>query len=202
MAVKKKVAKKKAARTAASKKNSKNNGKLRDKRKVFVAEYLKDFNATQAAIRAGYSKKTAKSQGQRLLTYADVSRAIAEGSEKITEKAQIDEAEVLQRALHYLDTNIAQFMDIHEHGGVPTFNFSKATPEQLGVLDSVEISPGQYGTRIKVSLPKRKEMLELIGKHKKVQAFHDGGEGEVTDNRYVINIMVNPDKGSAGNSGT
>ncbi len=40
---------------------------LTDQQRLFVAEYLKDNNATQAAIRAGYSKKTANEQGARLL---------------------------------------------------------------------------------------------------------------------------------------
>jgi len=45
---------------------------LNVKRRVFVEEYLRDFNATQAAIRAGYSERTAYSQGQRLLKFAEV----------------------------------------------------------------------------------------------------------------------------------
>ena len=45
---------------------------LTNKQKAFIAEYLIDFNATQAAIRAGYSEKTARSQGQRLLTNVDI----------------------------------------------------------------------------------------------------------------------------------
>jgi phage terminase small subunit len=43
-----------------------------DRRDRFAQEYTKDFNATQAAIRAGYSAKTAKQQGSRLLTDVDV----------------------------------------------------------------------------------------------------------------------------------
>lgn len=46
------------------------------KQKRFVTEYLIDFNATQSAIRAGYSEKTARSQGQRLLTNVDIKNAI------------------------------------------------------------------------------------------------------------------------------
>lgn len=42
---------------------------------LFVAEYQKDHNATQAAIRAGYSASTAKQQGSRLLTRVDVRQA-------------------------------------------------------------------------------------------------------------------------------
>ena len=44
---------------------------LNDKQKLFYKEYLIDSNATQAAIRAGYSKKTAYSQGQRLLKHVE-----------------------------------------------------------------------------------------------------------------------------------
>lgn len=44
---------------------------LNDKQKMFYKEYLIDSNATQAAIRAGYSKKTAYSQGQRLLKHVE-----------------------------------------------------------------------------------------------------------------------------------
>lgn len=52
--------------------------KLNDKQKRFAREYVIDLNATRAAIRAGYSEKTAKSQGQRLLTNVDVSEFIKE----------------------------------------------------------------------------------------------------------------------------
>lgn len=48
------------------------------KQKQFCEEYLADANATQAAIKAGYSKKTARSQGQRLLTNADIKNYIEE----------------------------------------------------------------------------------------------------------------------------
>ncbi len=50
--------------------------KLTAKQQVFVMEYLNDCNATQAAIRAGYSSRTAYSIGQRLLKNVEVSQAI------------------------------------------------------------------------------------------------------------------------------
>ena len=59
--------------------------KLNYKQKKFVAEYLKEPNATQAAINAGYSKKTSYSQGQRLLKNQKVSSLIDEGRRKIEE---------------------------------------------------------------------------------------------------------------------
>ena len=52
--------------------------KLTPKQQQFVEEYLVDLNATQAAIRAGYSAKTAEFQASRLLRNAKVQAAIAE----------------------------------------------------------------------------------------------------------------------------
>ena len=51
---------------------------LTHQQRLFVAEYLKDNNATQAAIRAGYSKKTANEQGARLLAKVSIAQAIAQ----------------------------------------------------------------------------------------------------------------------------
>ena len=54
------------------------NSPLSAKQDRFCHEYIIDCNATQAAIRAGYSKKTARQQGQRLLTKVDVKQRISE----------------------------------------------------------------------------------------------------------------------------
>lgn len=49
---------------------------LTEKQRAFIDEYIIDMNATQAAIRAGYSEKTAYSQGQRLLKNVEIFSAI------------------------------------------------------------------------------------------------------------------------------
>jgi len=64
------------------------------KQQRFVEEYLKDFNATQAAIRAGYSVKTAAEQGVRLLKYAKVKAVIDEGLKRMRDAALADAYEV------------------------------------------------------------------------------------------------------------
>lgn len=55
---------------------------LTAQQRLFVAEYLKDGNATQAAIRAGYSKKTAEQIGHQLLKKTSVAQAIAQQQKK------------------------------------------------------------------------------------------------------------------------
>ena len=65
------------------------------KQLAFVREYLIDLNATQAAIRAGYSAKTACEQASRLLSNVKVSVAIQEAMDKRTERTEINADYVL-----------------------------------------------------------------------------------------------------------
>ncbi len=69
--------------------------KLTPKQEMFAKEYLIDLSATQAAVRAGYSKRTARSQGQRLLTNVDIAKAIAAGQAKRGKRTEIDADYVL-----------------------------------------------------------------------------------------------------------
>jgi phage terminase small subunit len=69
---------------------------LTAKQQRFVEEYLIDLNATQAAIRAGYSEKTAYSQGQRLLNNVEIQKAVAEAQEDRSNRTKITADRVLQ----------------------------------------------------------------------------------------------------------
>jgi len=69
---------------------------LKPKRKRFVSEYLIDLNATQAAIRAGYSEKTANEQGARLLANVSVQAAIGEAMKEREKRTEISQDYVLR----------------------------------------------------------------------------------------------------------
>lgn len=71
---------------------------LTPKQALFVQEYLIDLNATQAAIRAGYSARTAKSIGQENLTKPAIAEAIAAAQEERAEKTKITAQWVLEKA--------------------------------------------------------------------------------------------------------
>ena len=68
---------------------------LTAQQRLFIAEYLKDANATQAAIRAGYSKKTAQEQSSRLLSNVMVAQAIAQQQKASIERTLGSADEVL-----------------------------------------------------------------------------------------------------------
>ena len=73
---------------------------LTPKQQRFVEEYLIDLNATQAAIRAGYSEKTAQEIGSENLSKPMVAKAIAEAQEKLSNKAQVTVEMVVQGLLN------------------------------------------------------------------------------------------------------
>ena len=69
---------------------------LSPKQQRFVSEYLKDQNGTQAAIRAGYSPKTAQEQSSRLLSKDMISEKINDMLRKVEDKAIVDASYVLK----------------------------------------------------------------------------------------------------------
>lgn len=70
--------------------------KLTPKQKKFADEYIKTGNATQSAIEAGYSKKTARSVGSENLTKPDISEYIAKRLEKIDKEKIAEQKEILE----------------------------------------------------------------------------------------------------------
>lgn len=69
--------------------------KLTPKQQAFVDEYLIDFNATRAAIKAGYSEKTAKEIGAQNLTKLNIQQAISKVQRKRSERTEITQDYVL-----------------------------------------------------------------------------------------------------------
>jgi len=77
---------------------------MNDKQRAFVREYLIDRNATQAAIRAGYSAKTAGQKGHDLLKKVEIAAALESGSEAHAERC----AETIDGLTEELRTNLNQ----------------------------------------------------------------------------------------------
>ena len=94
---------------------------LTAKQQVFVEAYLScGFNATRAAIRAGYSEKTAYSQGARLLKHVEVSAAV----KKRLSESVMGVEEALARLSRQASVDMADFLDIPESA-------EKLTPQEV-----------------------------------------------------------------------
>ncbi|WP_213469940.1 terminase small subunit, partial [Paenibacillus dendritiformis] len=85
---------------------------LTAKQKAFVQEYLIDLNATQAAIRAGYSAKTARKIGQENLTKPDIQKAIQEAMDARAKRTEITADRVLQELAKIGFANITDYLRV------------------------------------------------------------------------------------------
>jgi phage terminase small subunit len=84
-----------------------------DRQAAFVREYVKDWNATQAAIRAGYSERTADEQGCRLLANTRVRSAIDRRLEQIAAAAEVDVAMVVRELLDVATADARELVSVH-----------------------------------------------------------------------------------------
>ena len=98
------------------------NKPLTPKQAMFVREYLKDCNATQAYLRAGYrvSLTVAGSSGQRMLKNGAIAAAVARLSAKNLDAAELSVAQVLDKLRQFLTYDARQLYD--EHGQLRPMN--------------------------------------------------------------------------------
>ncbi|WP_182342606.1 terminase small subunit [Comamonas koreensis] len=182
---------------------------LTPKQQAFVDEYLVDLNATQAAIRAGYSAKTAHEQASRLLANVKVSDAVADAKKARSERTKIDADWVLQRLARDATADLADLYD--ENGclkSVHDWPIAWRTGLVAGI-DTVQERDGEdaegnpvYATVRKVKLLDRTKLVELIGKHVDVGAFKDkvehSGEIKTPELRLVLHGATSTAKTNGG----
>lgn len=151
---------------------------LNGKKKLFCREYILDLNATQAAIRAGYSARTAYSIGARLLTETAVIECIKQLKQKRTEQLGIDANYVLMR-LFEIDQMDALDILNEDMSIKPISTWPLVWRRYLSGFDLAEIFEGRredremVGLLKKIKWPDKVKNLELLGKHVSVQAFRD-----------------------------
>ncbi|MGE4334978.1 MAG: terminase small subunit [Pigmentiphaga sp.] len=150
--------------------------KLTPKQLRFVEEYLVDLNATQAAIRAGYSKRTAGQIGDENLKKPQIAAAIQAAQAERSQATKIDAEYVLNR-LGEIDKMDA--LDILADDGSikPIRDWPKIWRQMISGLDVMEIATGDEEKRLavvkKIKWPDKIKNLEMIGRHVGVQAFKD-----------------------------
>lgn len=130
------------------------------KQKRFVEEYLIDLNATQAAIRAGYSPATAKEIGCENLTKPNISEAISKAMAERSRRTGINQDRVLQELARIGFAKITDVVD-PETAEIRT----DASDDDLACIQSIKIKPNEFGTEREVKLYDKKAALVDLGKH-------------------------------------
>ena len=129
------------------------------KQKAFVEEYLQDFNATQAAIRAGYSEKTARSIGAENLTKPDIKTEI---EARIAERT-MSANEVLVELGLMARSDIGDFLEFKDGIKEPYLNLAKA--KEAGLLKLIKKLKYNAQGRLEVEMYDKQAALALVGKH-------------------------------------
>lgn len=146
--------------------------KLTSKQDLFVKEYLVDLNATQAAIRAGYSKRRASEIGYQLLRKTTVAAAITEQQQKRAAKTDITAEKVLRELALLGFSNTLDYVEVQPDGSAYV-DLSALTREQAAAIQEITVDEYMEGhgdlarpvKKVKVKLADKKSSLELLGKH-------------------------------------
>ncbi|MEX2673426.1 MAG: terminase small subunit [Phycisphaeraceae bacterium] len=136
------------------------------KQQRFVEEYLVDLNATQAAIRAGYSKRGARTEGARLLANAGIGAAIQHRMQERAERTQVDTDYVVRRLAAIAGADLRRLFD--ESGRLrPVTDLDDDTVASLAAIEVKTMDAGSGITEhvAKFRLADRVRALELLGKH-------------------------------------
>lgn len=137
--------------------------KLTDKQKKFVEEYLIDLNATQSAIRAGYSPKTANEQGARLLANVSIQEAISKAMAERSRRTGINQDRIVQELARIAFVKITDIVD--PDGEINT----NASDDDLACIESYKVedsdSVNSSSSKREVKLASKIKALELLGKH-------------------------------------
>jgi len=130
------------------------------KQKRFVEEYLIDLNATQAAIRAGYSPDTAGSIGAENLKKPEIKSRIDKAMAERSRRTGINQDRVLQELARIGFAKITDVVD------PDTAEIRlDASEDDLACIQSIKIKPNEFGTEREVKLYDKKSALVDLGKH-------------------------------------
>nr|WP_251498874.1 terminase small subunit [Otoolea muris] len=137
---------------------------LTEKQRRFVDEYLIDLNATQAAIRAGYSVKTAREQASQNLTKLNIQQEISEKMAERSKRTGVNQDRIVLELAKIAFVNAADVIDSDD----ATIK-AGATADDTAAIQSVKVKviPTKEGEGVEreIRLNDKLKALELLGKH-------------------------------------
>ena len=132
---------------------------LTDKQLRFIDEYLVDYNRTQAALRAGYSPKSARYLGAHLHRHPRILEEIERRKQLLSEKMELTEDEILEHQQAIARANMFDYIDAIEKGDMTSIS------RELGrCIKRLTISDNQFGKRITIELYDKLAALEFLAK--------------------------------------
>lgn len=147
---------------------------LNDRQRRFALEYLIDRNGKQAAIRAGYSAKTAEQQGSKLLRNPKVLSIVGAAMDKQEKKLGLEGDRVIEELMRLAFVNLKDALDPVTGQPLPVHQMPEDVQRALNTIE-IDALPGKDGqpvTRVgKLKMSDKLRALELLGKLRKLRLF-------------------------------
>lgn len=159
---------------------------LTDKQKLFVAEYLVDLNATQAAIRAGYSAKTARQIAAQNLAKLNVEAEIEKAMQKRMERTEVTADKVVKELARLAFADMRSYT-VWGPDGVRWVESEELSEDDSAAVTEVTLTPNQYGQSLKIKLGHKDSALRLLAEHTGVVGGHATNVQVNVDNRTTEN---------------
>ena len=137
---------------------------LNAKQKRFVDEYLVDLNATQAAIRSGYSEKTAYAIGDENLRKPEIASAITKAQEKRAKRTEITQDKVIAELAKIAFGDLRDVMT-WTAGGIALKSSAELTQEQAASISEISETQSEKSSSMRVKRHDKLKALELVGRH-------------------------------------
>ena len=164
------------------------------KQKRFIEEYLIDLNATQAAIRAGYSPDTAKSIGSENLTKPDIQARIAKAMAERSRRTGVNADRVVMELAKIAFVNASDVIDAETATLKPD-----AAPEDTAAIQSVKVKTfGEDGLEREIKMADKLKALELLGKHLGMSKDKVELSGSLETEKTKLDDLIQQMRGGGG----
>jgi phage terminase small subunit len=134
---------------------------LTPKQAAFVREYMLDLNASKAAMRAGFSKKTACWIGQQLLAKPHVANAISDAQRKAADRAQVTQDDVVRELARVGFSNISNYLTFGQDGVVLKAS-SDIPPEAMCAVSEVSETRTKDGGSVRFKMHNKISALDSL----------------------------------------
>ena len=160
---------------------------ITDKQRAFVDEYLIDLNATRAykAIYKSCKKdETARVNGSRLLTNANVAAYLAQRQRDIQRRTEVTQDKVVQELAAIAFADIADYVQVKDHGGLPMVEI--VPTEDIPADKRAAIASIKQGNNgIELKLHNKLDALDKLGRHLGMFKGDNAGNEDLADDGFL-----------------